>query len=74
MATLLQERPQAPISGADQDRCRAVAALVERLERWLPAEEKRLSAVRRRNSVDDQAEAEWKSLLRLYERLCAAAY
>jgi hypothetical protein len=72
MATMLLERLEA--AGADQDRHRAVAALVERLESWLPAEEKRLSAGRRRNSVDYQAEAEWRSLLGLYERLSAAAY
>ena len=57
---------------ADGRQRQALHSLVARLEVWLPAEEDRLSQARQRDLPEPTREAEWRMLLGLYERLCAA--
>jgi hypothetical protein len=54
----------------DARRARRLARLLRELERWLPAEEARLSAGRLDPRVRVDREARWQELLHLYERLC----
>lgn len=53
-------------------RARALERLVDRLERWLPREEERLTRLREEGRPDLVSEAEWQVSLRAYERLSAA--
>ena len=69
MRALLLERP---VEYADGRRAWRLARLVEHLERWLPAEEARLTAARAQRRPRPGDEARWQALLGLYERLCQA--
>jgi hypothetical protein len=56
----------------DARHARRLARLLHELERWLPAEEARLTAGRIEPRVRADREARWQELLQLYERLCLA--
>jgi hypothetical protein len=56
----------------DARHARRLARLLHELERWLPAEEARLTTGRLDPRVRADREARWQELLGLYEQLCLA--
>ena len=72
MNTAVLERPTSYAPRLDGLRRRELLALFRKLELWLPAEERRLAQARRQRRPQPRSEADWRDLLRLYERLCLA--
>ena len=70
MNTVALERPRSVGAALDDRQRRVLLRLLRRLERWLPAEEAVLERARRANRPLLRREAEWRELLKLYERLC----
>jgi hypothetical protein len=69
---LMLERPAVAVGPARAPRREALLALIDRLESWLPAEESQLSRARTRHRPEPDREAEWRTMLGLYEQLCSA--
>lgn len=73
MNTALLDRPRSAALDVDGGgRRRVLLAIVRRLEAWLPAQEAALQRARAANRPLLRREAEWRELVRLYERLCTA--
>ena len=69
MSTLVVERTRVAAPRLDERQRRVLHHLVRRLEQWLPVEERYLERARAANRPSERREAEWRELLRLYERL-----
>jgi len=69
MGTLMLERPTPGTALASGRRREVLFALMRRLEAWLPTVERQLTARRARGEALGPAEAEWHTMLALYERL-----
>jgi hypothetical protein len=72
VSALLLERSVAHAGGVDGRRARRLARLIAELERWLPAEEARLTGGQVESRHLAEREARWQEILELYERLCLA--
>ena len=70
MNTLALEPPAAAASKLSDHQRQTLQHLVRRLEQWIPSEEVFLQRARAANRPDLRREAEWRDLLKLYERLC----